>query len=340
MVMNKRNRRGKIFILLIIFLLSIIISFQIGRYPIGPIELVKILLSRIISIPQTWPDQAETVVFNIRLPRVFLSFIIGSSLALSGLLLQQVFNNPMASQDVLGSSSASAFGASLALLSGAGYLAVSISAFLFGILSLLLIIGISSRIKKRDTLTLILCGIMVSSLFSSSTSFIKLVADTEDTLPAITYFLMGSLSSFRSSDLILVFSVSIIASVPILLISWRINLLSLSEEEAKSMGVNTTRLRLIVIASSTLLTAASVASSGQIGWVGLVIPHFSRMIVGSNTKESIPASMLLGASFLTIVDTIARSITTSEIPIGILTSFVGAPFFLYLIIREAKKHEY
>lgn len=340
MVMNKRNRRGKIFILLIIFLLSIIISFQIGRYPIGPIELVKILLSRIISIPQTWPDQAETVVFNIRLPRVFLSFIIGSSLALSGLLLQQVFNNPMASQDVLGSSSASAFGASLALLSGAGYLAVSISAFLFGILSLLLIIGISSRIKKRDTLTLIFCGIMVSSLFSSSTSFIKLVADTEDTLPAITYFLMGSLSSFRSSDLILVFTVAIIASVPILLISWRINLLSLSEEEAKSMGVNTTRLRLIVIASSTLLTAASVASSGQIGWVGLVIPHFSRMIVGSNTKESILASMLLGASFLTIVDTIARSITTSEIPIGILTSFVGAPFFLYLIIREAKKHEY
>lgn len=338
--MNKKNRRGKIFILLMIFLLSIIISFQIGRYPIGPVELVKILLSRIIDIPQTWPDQAETVVFNIRLPRVFLSFIIGSSLALSGLLLQQVFNNPMASQDVLGSSSASAFGASLALLSGAGYIAVSISAFLFGILSLLLIIGISSRIKKRDTLTLILCGIMVSSLFSSSTSFIKLVADTEDTLPAITYFLMGSLSSFRSSDLILVFAVAIIASIPILLISWRINLLSLSEEEARSMGVNTSLLRLAAITASTLLTAASVASSGQIGWVGLVIPHFSRMIVGSNTKESIPASMLLGASFLTIVDTIARSITTSEIPIGILTSFVGAPFFLYLIIREAKKHEY
>ena len=310
--MDKKNRRRKIFILLMIFLLSIIISFQIGRYPIGPVELVKILLSRIIDIPQTWPDQAETVVFNIRLPRVFLSFIIGSSLALSGLLLQQVFNNPMASQDVLGSSSASAFGASLALLSGAGYIAVSISAFLFGILSLLLIIGISSRIKKRDTLTLILCGIMV----------------------------MGSLSSFRSSDLILVFTVAIIASIPILLISWRINLLSLSEEEARSMGVNTSLLRLAAITASTLLTAASVASSGQIGWVGLVIPHFSRMIVGSNTKESIPASMLLGASFLTIVDTIARSITTSEIPIGILTSFVGAPFFLYLIIREAKKHEY
>ena len=338
--MAKEKKGRKIIILLVIFLLSIIISFQIGRYPIGPIELVKILISRVIEIPQTWSDQAETVVFNIRLPRVILSFIIGSSLALSGLLLQQVFNNPMASQDVLGSSSASAFGASLALLTGAGYFAVSISAFLFGILSLLLIIGISSKIKKQDTLTLILSGIMVSSLFSSATSFIKLVADTEDTLPAITYFLMGSLSSFRSSDLILVFTVAIAASLPILLISWRINLLSLSEEEAKSMGVNTAMLRLASIGAATLLTAASVACSGQIGWVGLVIPHFSRMIVGSNTRDSIPAAMLLGASFLTVVDTIARSISTSEIPLGILTSFVGAPFFLYLIIREAKKHEY
>ena len=338
--MAKEKKGRKIIILLIIFLLSIIISFQIGRYPIGPIELVKILISRVIEIPQTWSDQAETVVFNIRLPRVILSFIIGSSLALSGLLLQQVFNNPMASQDVLGSASASAFGASLALLTGAGYFAVSISAFLFGILSLLLIIGISSKIKKQDTLTLILSGIMVSSLFSSATSFIKLVADTEDTLPAITYFLMGSLSSFRSSDLILVFTVAIAASLPILLISWRINLLSLSEEEAKSMGVNTAMLRLASIGAATLLTAASVACSGQIGWVGLVIPHFSRMIVGSNTRESIPAAMLLGASFLTVVDTIARSISTSEIPLGILTSFVGAPFFLYLIIRESKKHEY
>lgn len=338
--MAKEKKGRKIIILLVIFLLSIIISFQIGRYPIGPIELVKILISRVIEIPQTWSDQAETVVFNIRLPRVILSFIIGSSLALSGLLLQQVFNNPMASQDVLGSSSASAFGASLALLTGAGYFAVSISAFLFGILSLLLIIGIFSKIKKQDTLTLILSGIMVSSLFSSATSFIKLVADTEDTLPAITYFLMGSLSSFRSSDLILVFTVAIAASLPILLISWRINLLSLSEEEAKSMGVNTAMLRLASIGAATLLTAASVACSGQIGWVGLVIPHFSRMIVGSNTRESIPAAMLLGASFLTVVDTIARSISTSEIPLGILTSFVGAPFFLYLIIREAKKHEY
>lgn len=331
------ERKGKMLIFIVLFILSILISFQIGRYPVSPVELVRILISRIIPIEESWPSQAETVVFNIRLPRIALSSVIGASLALSGLLLQQVFRNPMASQDVLGSASASAFGASLALLMGANYMMVSLSSFLFGILSLLLIILISSRIRKKDSLTLVLCGIMVSSLFTSATSFVKLVADTNETLPAITYFLMGSLSSFRTSDLILVFTVTLVAAIPMILISWRINLLSLSEEEAISMGVNMTRLRFVSITASTLLTASSVAAAGQIGWIGLVIPHFTRMICGSNTKITVPASMLLGASFLTLVDTLARSLTTSEIPIGILTSFVGAPFFLYLIRREANR---
>lgn len=331
------ERKGKMLIFIVLFILSILISFQIGRYPVSPVELVRILISRIIPIEESWPSQAETVVFNIRLPRIALSSVIGASLALSGLLLQQVFRNPMASQDVLGSASASAFGASLALLMGANYMMVSLSSFLFGILSLLLIILISSRIRKKDSLTLVLCGIMVSSLFTSATSFVKLVADTNETLPAITYFLMGSLSSFRTSDLILVFTVTLVAAIPMILISWRINLLSLSEEEAISMGVNITRLRFVSITASTLLTASSVAAAGQIGWIGLVIPHFTRMICGSNTKITVPASMLLGASFLTLVDTLARSLTTSEIPIGILTSFVGAPFFLYLIRREANR---
>lgn len=331
------ERKGKMLIFIVLFILSILISFQIGRYPVSPVELVRILISRIIPIEESWPSQAETVVFNIRLPRIVLSSVIGASLALSGLLLQQVFRNPMASQDVLGSASASAFGASLALLMGANYMMVSLSSFLFGILSLLLIILISSRIRKKDSLTLVLCGIMVSSLFTSATSFVKLVADTNETLPAITYFLMGSLSSFRTSDLILVFTVTLVAAIPMILISWRINLLSLSEEEAISMGVNMTRLRFVSITASTLLTASSVAAAGQIGWIGLVIPHFTRMICGSNTKITVPASMLLGASFLTLVDTLARSLTTSEIPIGILTSFVGAPFFLYLIRREANR---
>lgn len=338
--MNSEEKgKYRIIIFIMLFLLSILVSFQIGRYPVSPMELIKIICSRILPIEQSWSRQAELVVFNIRLPRIFLSSLIGASLALSGLLLQQVFRNPMASQDVLGSSSASAFGASLALLCGSNYIMVSLSSFLFGLLSLVIIILISSRLKRRDNVTLILCGIMISSLFSSATSFIKLVADTEESLPAITYFLMGSLSSFRSSDLILVFSVTLIAAIPVLLLSWRINLLSLGEEEAASLGVNTMRLRFLAITSSTLLTASSVAAAGQIGWVGLVIPHFTRIICGSNTKITIPAAMLLGASFLTVVDTLSRSLTTSEIPIGILTSFVGAPFFLLLIKKEADRHD-
>ncbi len=334
-----RHKSGYILFFILLFAFSFIISFQIGRYPINGIELIKILLSRVFDIEQSWTRQQEIVVFNIRLPRIALAALIGASLSLSGLLLQQVFVNPMASQDILGTSSAAAFGASLAILYGASYIAISISSFLFGILSLLIILFIASRIKRRSRLTLILLGIMVSSIFSSATSFVKLVADTDEALPAITYFLMGSLSSFRSSDLILVLSVTLIASLPSLLLSWRFNLLSLSEEEAVSMGVNTNALRLVAIFSSTLLTASSVAASGQIGWVGLVIPHFTRLIIGSDTKTTIPCSMLLGASYLIIVDTLARSLTTSEIPIGILTSFVGAPFFIYLITREAGKSE-
>ena len=178
---------------------------------------------------------------------------------------------------------------------------------------------------------------MISSLFSSATSFVKLVADTNEKLPSITYFLMGSLSSFRTSDLALVFVVTLCAAIPLILISYRLNLLSLSEDEARSMGVNTKAIRLAAIICSTLLTSSAVAASGQIGWVGLVIPHFTRMINGSDTRLTIPSSALLGASFLTIVDTVSRSFATSEIPLGILTSFIGAPLFLYLIKKEGKR---
>ncbi len=336
--MDIRKHSGKaVLFFFILFLAVIALSFSTGRYPINVIDLVKILLSKVFPIQKSWSDAAETIVFNIRLPRILLSSVIGASLALSGLTLQQVFRNPMASQDTLGSSSASAFGASLALLLGFGYAAVSIMAFFFGILSLALLMLFASNLKRYDTLTLILSGIMLSSLFTSATSFIKLIADTEETLPAITYFLMGSLSSFRNSDLILCFIITLLSSIPLLIISWRINLLSLSDEEAESMGVDTKKLRITAITCSTLLTSSAVAVSGQIGWVGLVIPHFTRMMVGSDTKITIPSSMLLGASFLTFVDMISRSISTSEIPLGILTSFVGAPLFLYLIKKEGKR---
>ena len=338
MTEKKTLAPGKAFLIFgIIFIASIFISFSFGRYPITPWELTKILFSRILPIERTWEPEKETIVFMIRLPRLFLSEIIGAALAVSGLVMQTIFRNPMVSQDVLGTSSGAAFGASLALLWQMNYINVSLMAFVFGILAVALVTMISHKMKNNHVLGLILGGIMVSSLFSSGTSFVKLVADTENVLPAITYWLMGSLSSYRSSDLWLVFGVVLVSTVPLIALSWRLNLLTLNEEEARSLGVNTRKLRLIAIICSTLLTAASVAVSGMIGWIGLVIPHFTRMLAGNNTRTTIPLSMLLGASFLTLVDTISRTATTIEIPLGILTSFVGAPFFLYLILREAKK---
>lgn len=338
--MNNLDRKRAFCLFIVIYILSIIISFSIGRYGISPIELGRILLSRVLPIEKTWGQDKETIVFMIRLPRLLLSSLVGASLALSGLIMQTVFKNPLVSQDVIGASSASAFGASLALLLGLSYLSVSLLAFLSGMLSLLLVMLISSRIRNNQVLGLILGGIMVSSLFSSATSFIKLVADTENTLPSITYWMMGSLSSFRRSDLVMMLVVFLVSALPMLLLSWRINLLTLNDEEAKSLGINTRLLRSATIIASTLLTAVSVSVTGQIGWIGLVIPHFTRMLAGNDTRTTIPLSMIMGASFLTIVDTISRSAATIEIPLGILTSFVGAPFFLFLIIREGRKHEY
>ena len=192
---------------------------------------------------------------------------------------------------------------------------------------------VSRLSRTNQTVTLILAGMMISSLFSAGTSFVKLVADTQQQLPAITYWLMGSLSSIKDKDVLFLSIPVALGMVPLLVLRWRMNLLTLGEEEAQSMGVNTRRLRGAVIVCATLLTSASVAVSGMIGWVGLVIPHICRLLVGQNTRLLLPCSMLLGASFLMLVDDLARCLTPSEIPLGILTALVGAPLFLYLIVK-------
>jgi iron complex transport system permease protein len=183
---------------------------------------------------------------------------------------------------------------------------------------------------------MILAGMVISSLCSSGTSFLKLVADTEDTLPAITYWLMGSLASVRSGDVLPVVLTLVIVSIPLFVLRWRMNLLATGEEEARSMGLNATRLRIVVIICATLLTATCVSISGLIGWVGLVIPHFCRLILGNDYRRIIPACMLFGAAFLLVVDDFSRMIATSEIPIGILTSFIGAPVFIWLLVKGGK----
>ena len=213
---------------------------------------------------------------------------------------------------------------------------VSITAFAAGIVALFLIYTIASRTRREQTLSLILVGMVVSSIFSAATSFVKLIADPNNVLPAITYFLMGSLSGVGSGDLALV-AVPVLVSIAVLLVlSWKINLLSLSEDEARSIGVNTRLVRAVAIVCATVITASSVAVAGNIGWVGLIIPHISRMLVSNDARYSFPSSVFFGASFLTVVDCVSRAASTIEIPIGILTAFIGAPFFLYLLFREVR----
>ena len=316
---------------IILLFIALILSFVIGRYSLSPIIVLKGLLGFNVN------NQAKTIIFNLRLPRIVIAVLLGSGLALSGLVYQGLFQNPMVSPDLLGSTSGAGFGAALAILLGFSYLQITLVSFLFGIIAVAIVLLISSKVKGNPTLTLVLSGMMVSSVFSALISFVKLIADPEEALPQITYFLMGSLSSVRKEDILPVFLLIAVAIIPIVLIRWQLNIMTQGEEEARALGVNTRVIRLISIVSATIITATATSLCGMISYVGLVIPHLVRMVLGCDYRRTVPASISLGATFLLLVDTVSRSFTTVELPIGILTSLIGAPFFLYLIIRESKK---
>lgn len=318
--------------LTVVFLLVLFLSGMLGRFSIAPRELLRLLLSRFVRVEPNWRDGAQTVVFQIRLPRIAAAALVGAALAVAGVSYQGMFRNPMVSPDILGASTGAGFGAALAILLGAGYFGISLTAFCFGLLAVAAAYLVSCLSRTNQTVALILAGMMISSLFSAATSYVKLVADTQQQLPAITYWLMGSLSSIRPRDVFFLVLPVALGLIPLLVLSWRMNLLTLGDEEARSMGVNTRLLRLAVIVCATLLTAASVAVSGMIGWIGLVIPHFCRMLFGYDYRRLLPAAALFGAAFLVVVDDIARLAYTGELPLGILTAFVGAPIFLYLLL--------
>ena len=315
-----------------VFLAVLLGSLLLGRYALSPGQLLHMLWTKVTGGAADWPLSDDKVVFAVRLPRVAAAALVGAALAVSGAAYQGMFRNPMVSPDILGASTGAGFGAAVAILLGAGYFGISAAAFCCGLLAVAAAWLVSRLSRTNQTVTLILAGMMISSLFSAGTSFVKLVADTQQQLPAITYWLMGSLSSIKDKDVLFLSITVTLGMVPLLVLRWRMNLLTLGEEEAQSMGVNTRRLRGAVIVCATLLTSASVAVSGMIGWVGLVIPHFCRMLFGYDYRRLIPAGALFGASFLLIVDDIARLVTTGELPLGILTAFVGAPLFVYLIV--------
>ena len=330
----RKRPLGRVCLMALALVVLCLLSFVWGRYDVPLDEVVRILLSRVFPLSQTWTDNMAIAVWNVRMPRILLACLVGCALSAAGAGYQTVFQNPMAAPDILGASSGACFGAALAILTGQGTVMITVFAFLASLLTVVLVYLIGSHTRGSRVVSILLAGVMVSSLFSAGTSFIKLVADPSNQLPAITYWLMGSLSGTRLKDVGFALIPMVIGSAPLLLLRWRINILTLGDEEAATLGVNTGALRLVVILCATFLTAASVAVSGMIGWVGLVIPHLSRKLVGNDCRYLLPSSMIMGALFLLLVDDISRNLLTTEIPIGILTAFIGAPFFIYLMTRR------
>lgn len=338
-IINSKEKYGRenylfvLYLLIILLILTIIFSFLIGRYEISLNDFLNTINKLIFDKNNVNPIYYN-IVFKIRFPRIFLAILVGASLSVSGAIYQSLFQNPMASPDILGCTNGAAAGAALAILFGFSKLGITFISFLFSLITIFLVYFIGNRALGNRTSNLILSGIIISSIFSSITSYIKLIADSSDKLPAITYWLMGSLSGFTNNEIPFVLIPIIIILFFVYLLRWQLNLLSLGEEEAMSMGVNVKIMRLLFIIFATILTAVSVAFSGSIAYVGLVIPHFSRKLIGNNNLYLIPISGVLGALFLLIVDNISRNLLSTEIPIGILTSIIGAPFFLYLISRK------
>ena len=327
---------GRVLLALGVLLAALfILSFRLGRYGVDAGTTCRILLSHLLPLEQTWTGNEYTAVLNIRLPRIVLACLVGCCLSSAGAAYQGVFQNPMASPDVLGASSGASFGAALAILAGLGNQGTTLSAFFSGPWPRWCwSTWWDSGRRETGVLNLVLAGMVISSLFTAATSYLKLVADPTNQLPEITYWLMGSLSGTRLADVARILPAMAAGLLPLFLLRWKLNLLTLGDDEARAMGVNAPRLRFLTVVCATLVTAASIAVSGMIGWVGLVVPHLCRKLVGSNFKVLLPCSMLAGAAFLLLVDNLSRNLLATEIPIGILTAFTGAPFFLYLMLRK------
>ena len=294
-------------------LILTILAIGVGRYAISPATVVRVLLSRFLPIPATWEGQAESVIFTLRLPRILAALLVGSALSLSGAAYQGVFKNPLVAPDMLGVSAGACVGASVGILMNAGG------------------VGIQAM------MTLVLAGVIISGLMNAILGLLKYLADPETQLASITHWQLGSLATAVWRDVFTMGPPILAAIIILLLMRWRINILSLGENEAKSLGMDIRRARGIIIFCATMLTACAVCTSGTIGWIGLVIPHFGRMMVGPDNRKLIPLSAVLGAAFLLLIDTLARVLTSAELPLSILTGLIGAPFYFYLLLKQRMK---
>lgn len=308
---------------------AVFFTLFLGRYAISLPDMLKVLIPWSPG-REALPDELWTIVFQLRLPRALAGAMIGATLSVSGAAYQGVFRNPLVNSGILGVASGASFGASLAIvLFGGGTLIYPIS-FFFGVLAVVLAYFSGRIYGSAPTITLVLGGVVVSSFFGAFTSLLKYLADPYAELPALTFWAMGSLSSIGYQHFI-AFIPMILGIVLIYLSRWKINVLSMGDKEATSLGLDPVFYKVLIVGGATLATSSAVCISGTIGWIGLIIPHVCRMIFGNDNSKLIPWSMSFGAVFLVLMDTVSRTISTSEIPIGILTAVVGTPFFVYLL---------
>lgn len=326
----------KILILVALTVVLFFGSFLVGRYPIPPQTVMDIILSQFLPIPQYWDSTLETVVMQVRLPRITLGILVGGALSVSGASYQTLFKNPMVSPDLLGVSAGAGFGAALAMINDGSWWQIQTAAFTFGMIAVIAAYIIAYVFGRQTITILILGGVVVSSLFQSLISIIKTLADTENQLPAITFWLMGGLGKGANQDVLLMLPAMVLSLALLFLFRNQINALAAGEDEAATMGVNVPLVKLIVICSSTLMTVCSVSICGIIGWVGMVVPHIARMLTGANYSKLVATSFFIGGIFLLLIDNIIRGVEGVELPLGVLTALVGTPVFVLLLSRVKK----
>ncbi len=326
-------RAGLILVVLALGLLAaMLVGSVVGPYRIPPGEVLRTLVAPVTGTPAS--PTTDTILFQIRLPRVLAAALVGGALAAAGASYQTLFRNPLVSPDILGVSAGAGFGAVLGILLSLPVIAIQGLGFVTGLITVVVVYALARALRSQnEVLVLVLAGIVVGALAGAGISLVKILADPYNQLPAITFWLLGSLSGIKVSDAWSVAPPIIVGLVPLVLLRWRIGVLSLGDDEARALGVNVAFVRGVVIAAATLITAAAVSISGVIGWIGLMIPHMVRPLVGPRYDRVLPASVLMGAAFLVLVDTLARSAARIEIPLGLLTALIGAPIFVWLLAR-------
>jgi iron complex transport system permease protein len=328
-------KRGLVFLVLVgVLVCAILVALAYGPFPLTVEDVVRATRRFTTADDVGAVTSGEIVFMRVRLPRVAAAILVGAALSGAGATYQTLFRNPLVSPDILGVATGAGLGAVLGILMSMSVLGIETLAFAGGVATVLLVYLISSSLRGHDrTLVLVLSGVVIGALAGACISLVKILADPYDQLPAITFWLLGSLAGVKLADLAVTAPLVLVGVVPLVMERWKIGVLSLGDDEARSLGVDVGRLRAVIIAGATLMTASVVAISGVIGWIGLMMPHIARMLVGPNFNRLLPASMLLGAAFLLVVDTLARSLARVETPIGILTAVLGAPFFLWLLAR-------